>query len=90
MEDSKIIKANEKIISNTIDGEAVMMSPSKRVYIGLNKVGTYIWQLVQDETTYKNLKKNILNKYAISEEDCEEKIIKFISKLEKNDLVTLK
>ena len=84
-----VIKVNKKIMTNMIDNEVVMMSPKKRIYIGLNPIGTKIWGLVQEKTTFKNLTKNMMLIYEINEDECRKKISNFILKLEENDLLSL-
>lgn len=90
LENTTIIEANKEIVSNMIDNEIIMMNPNKRLYIGLNRIGTEIWKSIQPETTLHNLLKSILDKYDVPEGKCEQETKKFILKLKDNGLVNLK
>jgi hypothetical protein len=90
LKNSTIIEASKEIVSNMIDNEIVMMNPNKRLYIGLNRIGTEIWKSIQTETTIENLLRSILDKYDVPESKCEQETKKFILKLKDNGLVDLK
>ncbi len=53
-----VIKRNEEIISSEIDGETVMMDLSFEHDFGLENIGTRIWQLLKNETSFEVHVKN--------------------------------
>lgn len=89
IEDSTILKRKSEILSSDMDGETVMMSVENSEYYSLSPVGTRIWQIVENEITYKDLISQLMTEYSIDIETCKSDTEEFINELINKGLVEL-
>jgi len=78
---------NEEILSNTIDGEVVMMSIEQGYYYGLDEIGSQIWEKLKTGVTLRNIVDQLLQDYDVNREKCERDLLKLMDDLVENDLV---
>jgi DNA-directed RNA polymerase delta subunit len=87
-----IVQRNENnFLANSLGDETVMMDIDNGEYLGINSVGTDIWNLLQEPISVQELIKKMLDIYEVSEEECTAEINAFLSRMIKqNMLVVLK
>jgi hypothetical protein len=84
--DSKV-QRNPEMVSGNMDGEIVMLSLQRGEYFGLDKVGSRIWELIEQSITVDNIKKVLLNEYEVDVLTCEKDLIEFLEDLESKGLL---
>jgi hypothetical protein len=84
--DSKV-QRNPEMVSGNMDGEIVMLSLQRGEYFGLDKVGSRIWELIEQSITVDNIKKVLLDEYEVDVLTCEKDLIEFLEDLESKGLL---
>lgn len=73
-----------------IDDEVVMLSLKTGKYYTLNSVGSRIWQLLEKQTTIKDIIKQLVQEYEIEKNKCIYDTISIIEDLVNRSLVIIK
>lgn len=84
-----IIQRRNDLLFNEIDGEVVMLSVENSEYYGMNRVGSYIFQQLEDPLTFHNLVEIISKKYEVNKEQCFTSTYSFVLKLLDKDLIVI-
>jgi len=82
-----IIQQNKDILTSNIDGEKVMMSIRFGEYYGLGKIGSFIWDHIEEPIKISDLVNLITKKYEVDEEKCFNDIVPFLTDLLKKELI---
>lgn len=82
-----VFNRTQESISTEIEGETVILNMESGKYCGLNEVGTAIWQHLEHQTTFAELKSKILEEFDVSEEQCAEHLLGFLNELAANKLI---
>lgn len=75
------------VIHEIIDGEAVMISMEKGYYYSLNRIGSVIWDLLDQGMTLSRIIIDFQQQYAGSKTTIEEGVHDFILKLQTEELI---
>lgn len=86
---STTVVATENALSTTIDGETVILHQEAGEYYGLNTVGTFIWELLEEPQTVNVVCEAVTAEYDVEYEQCETDVIAMVTELAEKDLVTL-
>ncbi|MBE0584415.1 MAG: PqqD family protein [Desulfofustis sp.] len=76
-------------ISTELDGETVILNIDTGIYSGLDRVGTTIWNALEQPATFLALKERIMADYEVSEQRCIADLCTFLDDLLKNRLIVL-
>lgn len=76
-----------QIIHEIIDGEAIIIHLGKGYYYSLDKTGTTIWNLIAQETSWKQLVQNLSEQFSCEPPSVEETITEFIRELREEELI---
>ncbi|MGB2763668.1 MAG: PqqD family protein [Candidatus Aminicenantaceae bacterium] len=85
-------KKESDFVTRNIKGETIIVpvkghvSDLDSIYT-LDEVGTFIWQLLDGQTSIKQIVKNVCNEYDISPEEAEKDIIELVGSLENAGLI---
>lgn len=85
-------KKENDFVTRNIKGETIIVpvkghvSDLDSIYT-LDEVGTFIWQLLDGQTSIKQIVKNVCNEYDVSHEEAEKDIIELVGSLEKAGLI---
>lgn len=71
-------------ISTELDGEAIILDLTSGVYHGLNSIGCFIWNLVEQPKQFKDIRKALMNEYEVSMEQCTRELVEFLKILSEN------
>lgn len=82
-----IISQSEGNIVSDMDGEKVMMSIQNGKYYNLGEIGGVIWESIKTPITIKQLISNLINEYNVTEGDCREEVVSFITSLKNEGLI---
>lgn len=80
------IKGN--IISG-MAGEKVMLSIKNGKYYNLGEIGGYIWNLIEESISIKQLVIPLMDKFEVEQSECESQVILFINQLLEEELIVI-
>jgi hypothetical protein len=76
-----------QVISDTIDGEVVIVNLDKGYYYSLDDTGADVWRLIQEGRSVDQLVPDVMRRYAGDPADIEAAIARFVSELEEEEIV---
>lgn len=86
-----IIQRNEsKFLANALGDEMVMMNMDSGDYLGINSVGSDIWNLISEPITIDELIKKITAIYEVNDEQCKNEVNVFLAKMQEHDMLIVK
>jgi hypothetical protein len=77
------------MLFNEIDGEIVMLSVENSEYYGMDKVGSRIWQLLENQMKFKELVAILMDEFDVTEEKCSSETMNFVKKMTEKKLLIL-
>lgn len=83
-----ILQRNKDMLFNEIDGEVVMLSIENSEYYGLDKVGSRIWELLENPIRFDALVNILMKEYEVPEKQCREDTLFFLQKLADKNVIT--
>ena len=86
----QILERNPDLIHANIDDETMLMSLTNGEYYGMNKVGSAIWELLENSISVAELIEKLSTMYEISVQQCEQDITPFLSNLQDKDIIKTK
>ncbi|HBB33919.1 MAG TPA: PqqD family protein [Cyanobacteria bacterium UBA8803] len=86
---SRITVAKRQVSSNLGD-EAVILDPKSGAYYGLNDVGAYIWNLIQQPKLVNEIRETILKEYEVNPEECDRDLMELLEQLKAQGLIEVK
>ena len=88
LHDQSRITLSPDQVSAELDGEAVVLNLRDGVYFGLNAVGTRVWTLLKEAPrSVEELRRAILDEYAVDFEECDRDLRELLTALEKHGLI---
>ena len=75
------VKRNDEVVEAIIDGETVMMDIESGNYYGLDLVATRIWQIIESPLAIQDICSQLLAEYDVSEKQCQQDVIDFVSEM---------
>ena len=82
-----LIKVVKEQVACDLAGEAVILSLRSRQYIGLDEVGTRIWNLIQEPKTVGAVLDAVLKEYDVALADLERDVFALLEQMVINDLI---
>ena len=86
---SSTIALSTEILSQEVDGETIFLDLRSESYFGLDKVGTRIWQLLQQDGNLQRVFNTMLEEYDVGAEQLEKDMNKLLDKLIDAELITV-
>ena len=83
------VAANPDIVSQTLNGEAVLLLPAKGEVKVLNEVGARIWSLAHERQTLREIAAVICEEYAVAQTDAETDVRAFVAELAERGMVAI-
>jgi phage protein U len=83
------VVATEDALSTTIDDETVILHESSGKYYGLNDVGTFVWDLLEEPRTVGATCEAVTAEYDVAYERCEADVTEMVAELAEKGLVRL-
>jgi len=81
------VQRNPEMVSGNMDGEVVMLSIQRGEYFGLDKIGSRIWELIENPRSIEEIKAILLEEYEVDEETCLIDLIEFLEDLQNKGLI---
>ena len=83
------VRINDDVLFQELQGEAVLLNLKTGVYLGLDEVGTRVWQLMGQHEVLSGLLERMLQEYDVAEERCSQDLLDLVAKMEEQGLVTI-
>jgi hypothetical protein len=77
----------EEVASKVIDGEAIIINLANGVYYSMDKVGAYVWDLLQGGHTLEAVTLAVTSRYDVAREQAESNLRDLIEELVQENLV---
>jgi hypothetical protein len=81
------VQIQDDVLFQELQGEAVLLNLKTGVYLGLNQIGTRIWQLLQQDGTLNTVLEAILQEYDVTREKCAQDLLDLVGQMEKQGLL---
>ena len=86
------MKVSKEFVLREIAGDYIIIPTGKAVLefnglITVNEVGVSLWKMLQEEATYEELVKGILDEYDVEESVAREDIQEFLDRLSKGGII---
>jgi hypothetical protein len=78
-----------KFLVSQLADETVLMDTVSGDYMGLNPVGTVIWELLQQPHTISSMVSALLSRYEVTEAQCQQELESFLQELDKRKMLTI-
>ncbi|MBT6891745.1 MAG: PqqD family protein [Gammaproteobacteria bacterium] len=79
---------SDEVICQVLDDESVLLDLASENYLGLDDVGTRIWQLIDDGETMRAVVATLLDEYDSDEDTLIGDLDKFLNDLQAQGLIT--
>jgi Coenzyme PQQ synthesis protein D (PqqD) len=81
------IQKKERVISQNVDDQAVIVDLESSHFFNLNKIGTIIWEQIDGQKSLTDIAGYICGKFEIPEEQALEDVRDFLADMQKKGLV---
>jgi hypothetical protein len=78
---SRLKRNEDQFIVNSLGEEIVMMNTASGDFIGLNSVGTEIWDLLEEPKSFGELIKELMEIYEVAEKQCIDETLPYLNKM---------
>ncbi len=84
-----VLQRKPGMLFNEIDGEVVMLSIENSEYYGMDKVGSRIWELLENPMRFMELVAKLMEEFEVTEEQCHKETLEFVKKMTEKKLLNL-
>ena len=86
--ENSLIKRNEtKFLASALGEEIVMMNTDNGDYIGVNNVGSDIWNLLTEPMRVDQLLEKVIDIYDVTPEDGKKEVDEFVARMLKQEMI---
>ena len=82
------VEISKDVLFQELNGESVLLNLSTGVYLGLNQVGTRIWELLQADGALSTVMAKLLDEYDVAEETLSKDLLSLVSQMETQGLLS--
>lgn len=87
---TQTIVRNEGVLASQIDSESVLFEPTSGAYLGLDTVGSIIWQKLETPMTIETLIDELTTEFDVDRELCLQDTIPFLTLLLEKNIISLR
>jgi len=84
-----LLQRKSDLLYNKIDDEIVILSLENNEYFGLDKVGSRIWELLEQPMIFNKLLAQLTDEYKVTEKQCKEDTLTFLAKMADKKLIVI-
>lgn len=78
---SSVIQVSKEYVHCDVEDEVAILGLNDGIYYGLNPVGAFIWNIIQNPKSVTEIQKAILQEYEVGEEECKIDLINLLNEL---------
>jgi hypothetical protein len=82
--------ASDELVSANLDGEVVILGFELGSYYGLDQVGAFIWDLLQEPRKVSDIRDAIFDEYDVELAQCERDLLALLVELADRQLIEIK
>ncbi len=90
LSEQSVIIRNPEIIHSVMDDEVVMMSVDQGAFFGVDKIGSHIWNLLENQTKVEDLIEILVLHYEVEPELCKTDTLLFLNDMLQKKVIYLK
>jgi len=87
MSTPRTVAVASDVVSETLDGEAVLLDLRNGVYFSLNRVGTRVWQLIQEVGEMDLVRERLLEEFEVTPAEVDRDLQRLLTELVQRGLV---
>jgi hypothetical protein len=87
---TSVVVANREQLSTNLGDEVVILHLNAGAYYGLDHVGVFVWNFIQEPQKVSDICDAILGEYEIERERCESDLLALLEELAANQLIDIK
>jgi hypothetical protein len=84
-----MVVASPQQVSADLSGEVAILNLDSGVYYGLNVVGAFIWNLIQEPTRVREIYEAVLGEFDVDHEQCQNDVDRLLRKLADESLIEI-
>jgi hypothetical protein len=84
------VRIQEDVLFQELQGEAVLLNLKTGVYLGLDQLGTKIWQLLQQNASLNKVVDSVLQEYAVTHEQFAKDLLTLVGQMERQGLIEVR
>jgi coenzyme PQQ synthesis protein D (PqqD) len=85
-----VVMATKEQFSCPLGGDTIILNLKAGLYFSLDNVGAFVWRLVQEPKSVKELRQAILTAYEVEPEVCERDLAALLHELADRNLVEIR
>jgi hypothetical protein len=85
-----VVVAAKSGLSRALEKEVAILNLKNGTYYGLDRVGAYVWNLLQQPTSVARIRSAMLEKYEIDEARCERELLDLLGQLQSEGLIEVR
>jgi hypothetical protein len=82
-----VIRQRPELITSNLDDELVLMSLETSRYFGMDALGRQVWELLDEPRSVGEVRDQLVTRYDVSPEQCEQDLLVFVGQLVDAQLV---
>jgi hypothetical protein len=82
-----VVVAAKGGLSRAVEEEVAILNLKNGTYYGLDRVGAYVWNLIQQPRSVAEIRRAMLEKYEIDEARCERELLDLLGELRSEGLI---
>ncbi|MFC1771147.1 PqqD family protein [Candidatus Margulisiibacteriota bacterium] len=86
----KYIVNTDSVVHSNIDQETLLINMDSGFYYSLDKIGSFIWENLTQNTDFENIVSNIIKKFKVDNIIAEKDLKYFMQKLSKENIIITK
>jgi Coenzyme PQQ synthesis protein D (PqqD) len=86
---NQTITLSPDVIAQEVAGETVLLDLKSENYFGLDKVGTRVWQLIEETGDLQQIFDQLLQEYEVDGETLEDDLDELLGKIARKGLIQL-
>lgn len=85
-----VVVATKEGLSRPLEKEVAILNLKNSTYYGLDPVGAYVWNLIQEPMSIGDIRTALLKKYAVDEARCERELLDLLDSMWREGLIEVK
>ena len=81
------VRIQDDVLFQELQGEAVLLNLKTGVYLGLNPIGTRMWQLLQEDGALNRVLEVMLQEYDVTQEKLAQDLLDLVGQMEQQGLL---
>ena len=87
LSECSVIRITKDAVHCDVEDEVVILGLKDGVYYGLNPIGAFIWNLIQEPKTVAEIRDAVLEEYDVEKELCENDLMELLTELSDKGLI---